>query len=263
MLSCALGFVTDVLINAAYYTIAGSAIQMLRGGKVIITALLSVGILGRRLHLYQCVGSCIVVMGITLVGVSTRLNPAERPLSMGETREHSWLTWKALLCCLAGELTQSVLWVYQESVLKKYDIPPMQLVGLEGALGVVLAGLMVVVAHPLGYEDAMASIYQLSHSGPLLASVILLLFSMAFFNYAGVGVTKAGSAVHRSIIDVSRSVVIWTVELALTWHTFSFAQFGGFCVVVLGALVYNRIIVVPRLNVEVEELPMLGKPISA
>jgi len=41
MLSCFLGFVVDVLVNMAYCAIAGSAIQMLRGGKVILTALLS------------------------------------------------------------------------------------------------------------------------------------------------------------------------------------------------------------------------------
>merc|ERR1719240_1381039 len=112
-------------------------------------------------------------------------------------------------------MTQAILWVYQESVLKTYGIAPLQLVGLEGAIGVVLGSAAVAAAHPLGIENVYVSIHQLTHSIPLMISVSCMLVSMAFFNFAGVGVTKRGSAVHRSIIDVSRSVVIWLIELLL------------------------------------------------
>eukprot|EP00928_Gymnodinium_smaydae_P061934 TRINITY_DN45899_c0_g1_i1.p1 TRINITY_DN45899_c0_g1~~TRINITY_DN45899_c0_g1_i1.p1 ORF type:complete len:343 (-),score=68.87 TRINITY_DN45899_c0_g1_i1:169-1197(-) len=253
-ISCGLGFATDVFVNMAYCAIAGSAIQMLRGGKVVLTALLSIALLKRRLKLYQIAGALIVVLGISLVGFSTSKPQAAAVPGLAT------LPWKAISFCVAGELTQSVLWIYQESVLKKYDIAPLQLVGIEGAIGVLLGGLAVAVAHPLGLENLEESAHQLRTSMPLLASVLCLLVSMAFFNFSGVGITKLGSAVHRSIIDVSRAIVIWAVELAFGWHTFAISQFCGFAVLAFGALLYNHVLVVPTLEGEsLEDLPLLAK----
>jgi drug/metabolite transporter (DMT)-like permease len=234
--SCALGFAVDVLVNSAYCAIAGSAIQMLRGGKILLTALLSMTLLRRRLQQHQLLGGCIVILGISLVGLSTSRNPESQSL------DASGLPWKAIGCCIAGEILQAVLWVYQESVLKKYDIPPLQLVGMEGVLGIAVGSVIMIIAHPLGVENVSESFHQLSHSVPLMISVACLLVSMAFFNFSGVGVTKLGSAVHRSIIDVSRAVLIWMVELLLRWHTFIFCQFVGFVVLVVGALIYNNLL---------------------
>eukprot|EP00930_Biecheleria_cincta_P020679 TRINITY_DN15493_c0_g4_i1.p1 TRINITY_DN15493_c0_g4~~TRINITY_DN15493_c0_g4_i1.p1 ORF type:complete len:347 (-),score=56.60 TRINITY_DN15493_c0_g4_i1:110-1150(-) len=258
MLSCLLGFVVDVLVNMAYCAIAGSAIQMLRGGKVILTALLSYTVLGRRLHSYQIAGGAGVVLGITLVALSTLVNPVARVADI-DAESRAVMNWKAICCCFAGEVIQSILWVYQEMVLRKYDIPPLQLVGLEGLFGMILGSIAMLLVDPLGVERFPEMIYQISHSMPLLMSIGALLVSMAFFNYSGVGVTKLGSAVHRSIIDVSRSVIIWTVELALAWHTFSISQLAGFTVLVFGALVYNNFLVIPYFEDSDEKLPVLAK----
>lgn len=258
MVSCLLGFVVDVLVNMAYCSIAGSAIQMLRGGKVILTALLSYTVFGRSLHSYQLAGGAGVVLGITLVALSTLVNPVAHVAAI-DAESRSAMNWRAIGCCFAGEVIQSVLWIYQEMVLKKYDIPPLQLVGLEGIFGVMLGTVAMLVLYPFGVEKLPEMVYQISHSMPLLMSIVALLVSMAFFNYSGVGVTKVGSAVHRSIIDVSRSVIIWTVELALAWHTFSFSQLAGFTVLVFGALIYNNFLVIPYFEDGDEKLPVLAK----
>jgi len=250
-LSCSLGFVTDVLINSAYNSLAGSAIQMLRGGKVLFTALLSMAFLGRQMKLYQIVGASVVISGITLVGISTYLNPVERAMEMHEA-ERQQKHWRAIGYCIAGELTQACLWVYQESVLKKYDIPPLQLVGLEGLIGIFMAGAAVLAAHVCRIENVTESVYQVTHSLPLLIAVCAMLVTMALFNFAGVGVSKHGSAVSRSVIDVSRSAVIWVVELFLAWHSYSLTQLCGFVILVMGAFLYNRIVVVPTLEKDYE-----------
>lgn len=258
MISCTLGFVTDVFVNMAYFGIAGSAIQMLRGGKVVLTALLSVAFLGKRLRVYQIFGATAVVFGIALVGMSTSMRLGGAPAAAA-------VPWKAIGFCVAGELTQSVLWVYQESVLKTYDIAPLQLVGIEGSMGIVVGSIAVGLAHhPFGIENVHEAVHQLSHSLPLMICVASLLVSMALFNFSGVGVTKKGGAVHRSIIDVSRSVVIWMVELSVSWHVFTRTQFVGFAVLAFGALVYNHIIVVPALDqVDAEEtIPVMQKKLN-
>jgi len=244
MLSCTLGFVTDVLINCAYYAIAGSAIQMLRGGKIIFTAVLSFFFLGRRLQPYQLYGASLVVIGITLVGISAHLTPAKQAQEFS-TEEQTHATYRAMLFCLVGEITQAILWVYQESVMKAYDIHPLQLVGIEGSLGIPLGLLALSIAHATNFEDSKDSYHQLSHSNAVVGAVFAMLISMAVFNYSGVGVTKNGSAVARSVIDVSRAVVIWIVELILHWHEFSWFQLAGFIVLIIGALAYNHVLPIP------------------
>eukprot|EP00403_Amphidinium_massartii_P012237 CAMPEP_0178431692 /NCGR_PEP_ID=MMETSP0689_2-20121128/31989_1 /TAXON_ID=160604 /ORGANISM="Amphidinium massartii, Strain CS-259" /LENGTH=346 /DNA_ID=CAMNT_0020053633 /DNA_START=92 /DNA_END=1132 /DNA_ORIENTATION=+ len=256
VLSCGLGLLTDILVNCAYCAIAGSAIQMLRGGKILFTASLSYFFLGRRLQPYQLFGASMVCVGISLVGVSAHLTPAQRRY-VANIEDQEQANWIAMGCCFLGEVSQAVLWVYQESVLKTYDIHPLQLVGIEGTIGLMLGTVVVVIAHHLAFENMHESMYQLAHSIPLLVSVVALLVSMAIFNYAGVGVTKQGSAVARSVIDVSRSVVIWVAELFLHWHQFSWFQLGGFSVLVLGALAYNNILPVPRaLQAHDETMPI-------
>ena len=67
------------------------------------------------------------------------------------------------------------------------------------------------------------------------------------FNFAGATVTQRSSAVARSTIKISSTILIWVVELAMGWNSFSFMQLAGFILVALGTLLYNRIITLPWL----------------
>jgi len=48
--------------------------------------------------------------------------------------------------------------------------------------------------------------------------------SIAFFNFAGVSVTKELSATTRMVLDSVRTLVIWAVTLALGWQSFHYLQ---------------------------------------
>lgn len=48
--------------------------------------------------------------------------------------------------------------------------------------------------------------------------------SIAFFNFAGVSVTKELSATTRMVLDSVRTLVIWTVSLSLRWQNFYWPQ---------------------------------------
>jgi len=95
--------------------------------------------------------------------------------------------------------------------------------------------------------------------------VVLGVFTIATFNICGVSVTKYVSSLARyyqfhnprSIVDVSRTVVIWMVALIITWtHPNStpwentrigaiMIELVGFIVLVTGNLVYNGTIRLP------------------
>jgi hypothetical protein len=74
------------------------------------------------------------------------------------------------------------------------------------------------------------------------------------YNFCGLAVTKSLSAVHRTLIDACRTVLVWCVDLLIryafhqhaygeAWTKWSFLELGGFVVLFLGTLVYNHILV--------------------
>merc|ERR550514_746275 len=138
--------------------------------------------------------------------------------------------------------------VYEEKIMHGYTIQPLQVVGMEGLFGIGIGIIILSVANGTGFESTPMALYQMSSSMLLLSAIVLSIFSIAIFNYSGVTVTQQASATARSTIDVSRTILIWAVELALGWNSFSWLQLAGFVLVALGTMIYNRLIVMPYLD---------------
>merc|ERR1719335_90386 len=114
---------------------------------------------------------------------------------------------------------------------------------MEGTFGILFGLTLLTFLNVVHVENTHAAIYQISHCTPLLIAVVGSIFSIAFFNYSGVTVTQKASAVSRSTIDVSRTIIIWAVELAMGWNTFNTLQLAGFFVLAIGTMIYNRLLV--------------------
>lgn len=88
-------------------------------------------------------------------------------------------------------------------------------------------------------EDALDAFCQIGRA-PLIAVALLgNISSIAFFNFAGISVTKEISATTRMVLDSLRTVVIWAVSLAVGWEVFHALQILGFFILLLGAAIYN------------------------
>lgn len=88
-------------------------------------------------------------------------------------------------------------------------------------------------------EDALDAFCQIGHQ-PLIALALLgNISSIAFFNFAGISVTKEISATTRMVLDSLRTLVIWAVSLAVGWETFHGLEILGFGVLLVGAALYN------------------------
>jgi len=231
------------LVNAAYTCLPASTIQMCRGCIVVFTCAMSVGVLKRRQETFHYVGVGLVALGITIVSLDAVVNtsPSVDP-SIGLTGHTAWF---GIALCLAGQLFQASMIVIEEKFLSTYTVPPLQMVGLEGAFGCVIGVVLLSVCQPLGIESTSQAIYMLHSDVWIQVGCIASMFSIAFFNWSGVTVTSQASAVARSTIDVSRTTLIWLVELTLAWNTFSWLQFCGFVVLVTGTLVYNGLVALP------------------
>ena len=144
--------------------------------------------------------------------------------------------------------------VYEEKFIAKYDVPALQAVGWEGTFGfLTLATLLIpfyfiYVGPDFGHnprmviEDAYDGLFQLSHNPMLATAFCGTVISIAFFNFAGISVTKEMSATTRMVLDSVRTLVIWGVSLAVGWQEFQYLQLLGFASLVTGMCIYNDIV---------------------
>eukprot|EP00928_Gymnodinium_smaydae_P075549 TRINITY_DN58564_c0_g1_i1.p1 TRINITY_DN58564_c0_g1~~TRINITY_DN58564_c0_g1_i1.p1 ORF type:complete len:404 (-),score=39.87 TRINITY_DN58564_c0_g1_i1:83-1198(-) len=248
--ACSFDWTATTLVNMAYAMIAASVVQMTRGAIVIFTCFLSVVFLGRKQHLYHVVGVVLVAIGITFVSLSAFVNPIPHSATAAaagvSTSASTHLLGISL--CIGAQIFQASMLVYEELIMSKYSVPPLQVVGMEGAFGTVLGIILLAILNAASIENTSVAAYQMTHSQPLLLAIIGSVISIAVFNFSGVTVTQQASAVARSTIDVSRTIVIWSVELLLGWNTFNYLQLFGFVCVAIGTMLYNRILVVPLLE---------------
>jgi len=114
---------------------------------------------------------------------------------------------------------------------------------------------------------------QVGSHGLLLFMVILGIFTIAAFNVFGVTVTKKVSSLARSVVDVSRTLIVWFIGLMFYWTGIKDGDNGwenpdpvaivvelvGFVILVCGNLIYNEIIKLPGKAVEGEdEKPLMS-----
>ncbi|NWX07599.1 S35F6 protein, partial [Caloenas nicobarica] len=122
--------------------------------------------------------------------------------------------------------------------------------GQRGFFGFLILALLLVPMYyiPAGsfsgnprrtLEDALDAFCQIGQQ-PLIALALLgNISSIAFFNFAGISVTKEISATTRMVLDSLRTLVIWAVSLAVGWETFHGLEILGFGVLLTGAALYN------------------------
>lgn len=119
-----------------------------------------------------------------------------------------------------------------------------------GLFGFVILSLLLVPMYyipassfsgnPRGVlEDALDAFCQVGRQ-PLIALALLgNISSIAFFNFAGISVTKELSATTRMVLDSLRTIVIWALSLALGWEAFHALQILGFLILLMGTALYN------------------------
>lgn len=170
--------------------------------------------------------------------------------------------------------------MFEQKLLHKYHLEPLQVVGYEGMFGLAieLVVLPIITFIPCGFgveacvlnyrgmpflERPERYFAEIGANGVLLLFVILGVFSIATFNITGVTVTKYINAVARSIGDVTRTVLVWIVGIIVTvtagvtrpnfqWELVKtgaiLVQLLGFLVLVSGNLIYNKIVKLPFLE---------------
>ena len=71
--------------------------------------------------------------------------------------------------------------------------------------------------------------------------------SIAFFNFAGISVTKEISATTRTVLDSIRTLLIWLFSMSVGWEDYTTLQLFGFILLICGIFVHNDMIFRPYL----------------
>jgi len=164
------------------------------------------------------------------------------------------------LLIVMAQIISATQMVYEEKFVNKHNVPALQAVGWEGVFGFTTLAILLVpmyyipVPEPFGnprnwvLEDAIDGFVQLSNNPQLIVAFTGTIISIAFFNFAGVSVTKELSATTRMVLDSVRTLVIWIVSLAVSWQVFIPLQILGFVTLIFGMCLYNNILIVPLLE---------------
>ncbi|KAK5879903.1 hypothetical protein CesoFtcFv8_022979 [Champsocephalus esox] len=234
---------TSIMYVALNMTSA-SSFQMLRGAVIIFTGLLSVTFLGRRLHKSQWLGILTTIMGLIIVGLADFFRK-----NKDDTHKLSDVITGDLLIIMA-QVIVSVQMVLEEKFVYKHDVHPLKAVGTEGFFGFVVLSLLLIPMYFIHVgsfsdnprhvlEDVLDAFCQIGHEPLILLALLGNTVSIAFFNFAGISVTKEISATTRMVLDSLRTLVIWVVSLALGWEQFHGLQVVGFLVLLVGTALYN------------------------
>jgi len=222
-----------------------SVYQMLRGSVVIFTGIFTVVFLKKPLFRFQWLGMLLVLVGLLFVGLASVVGSGD-----DDNNAPDPVLGDIIIVC--AQVIVAIQMVVEEKFLSKHDIPPLQVVGLEGMFGFTLTSFFLFLFYFIPgssagnhLENSPDALVQMGNSWIVMLSMFGTVVSIAFFNWFGVSVTKSMSATTRMVLDSCRTFIIWGVSLAIGWQSFSFWQVIGFVLLLSGTGVYNKIIIVP------------------
>lgn len=248
--------VATILMNVGLLSVTASVYQMLRGAEMLFAAFFAVTFLKRKLNRYHFGGIGCCIIGITLVGVSS--------IMAGEgSASHDVQPMKILLGMLlivASQAVQAAQITFEDFFMADLNIPPLKIVGYEGLYGALAMALILlpIVQRLPGvdgqgvHEDSLDTWHMILNN-PTIARILLLdMMALLAYNIAGMCVTGHLGAVFRTVLETTRTLFVWLVDLILfytplgmgrlgeSWSVFSWIQAAGFVVLVAGTVVYGK-----------------------
>ena len=250
-----------------------SMFQMMRGLELFFVCLWSTIFLKNPLYRHAVLGVGTLIFGLFLVGLNSLVNSPKKDVAKNPTI--------GMILLGTSQIFSSTEYVIQEKFIKHYDVHPFQLVGFEGLWGVVMYTILLIIFQNVScddwskelkdgicfdkskdenkpeshIEDTLFAFQQMWDNIALLIVYIFYVVSIALYNIVGINLTKLVSSTARAVVDTVRTVFIWAFFLFFspvegTKEDFYWLQFMGFCLLVVGTLIYNEIVVLPFCNLD-------------
>lgn len=146
-------FIGSVMQNAGLLLTTASVYQMLRGATVLWVALISYFWFNRRYTKVEQWGIAIVIIGLTIVGLSSFVDKPDisgsssaDATSTPAPEQHS--STEALfgnVLVILAQVSHAYQGVCQERLITLYKVPPLQMVGMDGFYGVQMTLILLAL----------------------------------------------------------------------------------------------------------------------
>lgn len=142
LIPAASDFFASVIQNIGLFLTFASVYQMLRGATVVWIAVFSAIIFRRHYRKIEKWGVAIVVLGLTCVGMSAVYGSGS---GSGGTSHHYPNQILGNLLIVGAQLLHAIQGVAEERLMILYDLPPLQVVGMEGVFGLSLSIMLLAL----------------------------------------------------------------------------------------------------------------------
>ena len=205
--------------------------------------------LGNEFNIRHWVGMVIVIFGLAVVGYGDY-----NYFYLHSVAGLSWYTVLAgdLLIVLAQIIT-AIQVNFEEKILRRHKIQPLQGVGWEGIFGFSTLAILLVPMYFIpwhlpqsssswqerkSFEDTIDAFSQWGYSPQVLVPSLILVFNVALYNFASLTVTNEKNATTTVVLDNVRSIIIWAISLGVGWQQFEPFQPVGFIIIFVGICIY-------------------------
>jgi hypothetical protein len=258
------------LATSAQIIMALSLAMIMKGAKVVFSALFTTIIFKKRLPAFRWISVAVCVGGLAIAGSSEYMNQSK-------TSEGAGRILIGLGMAMCSEAMFAFQVIFDESMMKRKGVDPTFCVGLEGVYGsifmipvVLLAWLAFPGAQAGSYENLADTLYRISQSGVIIAFLSFYVVAIFVVAVADATITKYLSGVHSSLVSVGRTIVVWILELLLfycapaeiskmyghKWDVYSPLKVAGFVIVVVAIFMYDGTIKLPWIDYSsIQQLP--------
>lgn len=138
----AFDLVASSLMNVALTLIPASIYQMLRGMIIIVTSVMSIIFLNRKLFRHHWGAAAVIFLGVALVGLAALMKSWDQQAGGGDGEEIKPL---GLILLLLAQLFSGGLLIVEEKLLGDYYLDPLKIVGLEGLWGFLMCLIILPI----------------------------------------------------------------------------------------------------------------------
>jgi len=242
----------------AQILMALSLAMIMKGAKVVFSAIFTVTFLKRKLENFHWFSVGLCVAGLAVAGGSEYLNNAGNVGTI--------LLGTAMM--LSCECLKAFHIIFDEKMFKHNKCDVTFVVGIEGIYSCIilipmtlLAWLAIPGSEGGSLENLDDSFYRIGESSTIWGIMCVYPITVLIVTIAGAMVTKHLSGVHNALISVARSILIWALELIFyyaapadlarmygqPWGPFTYLKLIGFICVILATLIYDEDIKLPFL----------------
>ncbi|GAB4819748.1 hypothetical protein N2152v2_006794 [Parachlorella kessleri] len=247
----AFDLVATALMNIGLLSLRVSVYQMLRGAsELVFTRLFAALLLKRRPTPLHLAGTFLSVAGIAVVGVASELyGGSSEPGSAVSQKEMLWGMGLVIL----SQGVQVAQFRYEDYYMADLNMHPLRMVGLEGVFGTLgMLGLVLPLAQRLPgeegrgfHEDSLDTLQMVRSSPAILALLLGDIVALLVYNVAGMSVLNRLGSLFRTLLETSRTLLVWLGALLLFYCLGRPSAAGPlgepwFLVLVGGTLTYSK-----------------------